>query len=132
MSSQRMATPSPPKGCLDTLLEAAAVADAAKGLLKAAMDPDVMKWLSKTPGRAPNDDEKRKGVPANFCVKEVPRKEGSRVDKYFYAPDGTCFRSIVAIVRWRQAKSASDTDSAASRPATPPTRNPVFRVFTNE
>lgn len=120
------------QACVNILLEAAAAADAVQGLLKAAIDPAIAAWLNKTPGRAPNKSEIAKGVPANFCVKEVPRKDGSRVDKYYFHPNGTCFRSIAAIVRWRKANSGSDTDGAASRPATPPTKNPVYRVYTSE
>lgn len=135
-----MSTPSPPiedcpsprKGRLHLLLEAAAAADAVQGLLKAAIDPALESFSRNTTTRRPNEDEKRKGVPADFWVKSVTRQDGSgRKDKYFYTPDGTCFRSIVAVVRWLQENSASATDGAASRPAAPPTNKPVFRVFTN-
>lgn len=121
-----------PKTCLGVLLDAAAVASAVQGLAKASIDPKVVEWLSRTRGRAPNAAERAKGVPANFRVKEVPRKKGKRVDKYFFAPDGTCFRSIIAVNRFLQAQKGDETDGAASQPSTPPTTNPVFRVYTNE
>lgn len=127
-----MSTKNAPKTGLDILLDAAAVADAAQGLVKSLVDPGVVEWLKKAPGRAPNAEERAKGVPANFCVKEVPRKKGKRVDKYFYAPDGTCFRSIAAIIRSLKAGKGDETDGAASQPSTPPTKNPLFRLYTTQ
>ena len=47
---------------------------------------------------APFPYEIAKGIPANFIVKEVTRRSG-RTDKYYLAPDGTCFRSVKEVLR---------------------------------
>lgn len=108
------------------LIQAAEAADAIDGLLKVAVDPFVEALLNKTHGRPPNASEIAKGVPPNFSVKEVKRKKGKRIDKYFYAPDGRCFRSIKAIVRWKK-KSGSESDATIA--SSPMTDNPMFRTF---
>ena len=47
--------------------------------------------------RPPNETELRKGIPANFCVEEVPRSDGTRVDKYYYSPAGKRYRSVTEV-----------------------------------
>lgn len=47
--------------------------------------------------RRPNEKELQQGIPANFCVQEVPRLTGNIVDKYYYSPTGVKYRSILSV-----------------------------------
>lgn len=52
--------------------------------------------------RAPNDNEMKRGVPQWFRVQEVVWTGGGQVDTSYYSVDGTKFRSIRELKRWRE------------------------------
>lgn len=78
--------------------EALKAFEAVLGLCKMITDPMAMALLAPKGTRPPNAAEIAKGIPCDYHVKEIPRKDGSRVDKYFIAPDGTQYRSIRTVV----------------------------------
>lgn len=50
-------------------------------------------------GRYASAREIEKGVPRHFRVSEMPRKTGNHVDKYYYSPTGTKYRSVAEVKR---------------------------------
>ena len=88
------------------LLHASEALDAAETLLNigkrsevftdAPTEPENVRIIIK---RAVWAAEIEKGIPANFMVKEIARKCGTRFDKYYYSPAGDCFRSIKEVLR---------------------------------
>ena len=63
--------------------------------------------------RAPNENEMKRGVPQWFRVQEVARTFGRRVDKYYFSIDGTKFRSITELKRWRENLQFEEYDTDA-------------------
>jgi len=59
----------------------------------------LLRHNNQCSGRYPTDCEIAKGIPRHFRVSEVPRKTGVHLDKYYYSPTGTKYRSIAAIKR---------------------------------
>jgi hypothetical protein len=91
---------------LTMLLDAYSVTEAAQGLIllstcfqydsQASTEPE--ETLRIEINRIPYESGIEGQIPRNFMVKEIPRKSGTRSDKYYYSPEGECFRSVKAVL----------------------------------
>lgn len=109
---------------MSTLADAADViraADILRDLAKAKTKPKAPVRAETKPrkhalGRAPNRAEKDRGIPPNYRVVEIPRKNNpSKVDYYYYSPDRTKYRSAKEVKRaLEEGSSSSDSSSDAS------------------
>ena len=97
----------PPTMSLTMLLDASRAIEAAQGLVSMSTCPQYASQVSTEPeealrleiNRMPYASGIEGQIPRNFMVKEIPRKSGTRSDKYYYSPEGECFRSVKAVLR---------------------------------
>jgi hypothetical protein len=75
------------------------VVEAAQSLQTLSTVTLAVRPVSRYQLRAPNSIEIANGIPMDFIIKEIPRLDGSRVDKYFIARSGKVLRSTRAVLR---------------------------------